>query len=103
VAGLHAGAEGVERVGIGAETRRLAADLVERHQPVVAVERRVLHALGHGRRRQLLEAQSQLGLQRAGHAQQQQVGQEPQQLAVQVGPRRRGRRDRRLDAPAVGV
>ena len=39
-----------------AEARRVAADLVQRQQPAVAVEGRVLDALRHHRRRRLLEA-----------------------------------------------
>ncbi len=43
-----------------AEASRIAADLVERRQPQVAVERRVLDALGHDRPAGLLEAGHEL-------------------------------------------
>jgi hypothetical protein len=39
-----------------AEPRGIAADVVQRQQPRVAVEGGVLDALGHDRRRRLLEA-----------------------------------------------
>src|SRR5207244_3659664 len=42
------------------EARRVAADLVQRDESRVAVERRVLHALGHYRGRRLLEAGDEL-------------------------------------------
>ena len=44
--------------------RRVAADLVERQEAHVAVERRVLDALGHHRRRRLLEARGELARRR---------------------------------------
>ena len=47
---------GVEVVDARREAARVAADVVERQQPRVAVERGVLDALGHHRRRRLLEA-----------------------------------------------
>ncbi len=46
----------VEVLDRDAEARRVAADVVEREQPPVAVEGGVLDALGHDRRRRLLEA-----------------------------------------------
>ena len=50
------GVAGVEALDVDAEARRVAAHVVEREQPDVAVERGVLDALGHDRRRGLLEA-----------------------------------------------
>ena len=53
-----AGALGVLAVELGdagAEGGRVAADLVERDEPVVEVEGGVLHPLGHDRAGQLLE------------------------------------------------
>ena len=47
---------GVERVHADRPAARVAADVAEREQARVAVERRVLDALGHDRRGQLLEA-----------------------------------------------
>ena len=50
----------VELLGGGAEAGGVAADLVERHEALPAVERRVLHTLGHDRPAGLLEADDQL-------------------------------------------
>ena len=56
--------ERVELPGPGAEPVRLAADLVQRGQPGPAVERGVLHALGHHRAAGLLEPHRELVLPR---------------------------------------
>ena len=50
---------GVEVVDREPEAARVAADVVEREQPRVAVEGGVLDALGHHRRRRLLEARDE--------------------------------------------
>ena len=53
--------EGVELLRRDPEVLRLAAHLVQRHQPVPPVERRVLHALRHHRPAGLLEPDDELG------------------------------------------
>ena len=69
-----------------AEAPGVAAHLVERQQAGEAVEGRVLHALGHRRPAELLEPHGELVLERRGavHPGQQQVGQERQQVGVDV-------------------
>jgi hypothetical protein len=52
---LPAGAGAVEGVHADAEALRLAAHLVQRHQPVPAIERRVFDTLGRDRAGVLLE------------------------------------------------
>ena len=47
-------------VHVDREAARVAADVAQREQPRVAVERGVLDALGHDRRRRLLEARHEL-------------------------------------------
>ena len=59
---------GVERLQRDAEVRRMAADLVQRDEAVVAVERGVLHALRHHRRGELLEAHREVEHLAAGAA-----------------------------------
>ena len=54
----------MEEIDIGAVMIRLAADLVQRDQPVVAVEDRVLHRLRHHRAGGLLQAAGEI--ERAG-------------------------------------
>ena len=54
----------VEAVDASPKRARVAADVVERQQPRVAVERGVLDALGHHRRRRLLEARDELARRR---------------------------------------
>ena len=54
------GVGGVEACDLDAEARRVAAHVVEGEQAHVAVEGRVLDALGHDRRRRLLEAGHEL-------------------------------------------
>ena len=56
------GVQAVERRHRDAERLRLAADLVERDQPVVDVERRVLHGLGRDRAGRLLDLLHELEL-----------------------------------------
>ena len=51
---------GVERGDVEAELPRVRSHLVEADEPGVAVEGRVLHALGHHGARELLEAHAQL-------------------------------------------
>ena len=57
----------VELLRRHAEPSRIPADLVQRDEPVVAVEDRVLFALGHHHRRGLLDALGQLAVPVAGH------------------------------------
>ena len=73
------------------EPARVAADVVQGQQPRVAVERRVLDALGHHRRRRLLEARDERVPARASRA----AARAPASAAGR--PRRppRGRRPRR--------
>ena len=72
---------GVEVGDRDRESRRVAADLVQRQQPQVAVERRVLDALGRDRRRGLLKPGDELVRDRGAAAQQQRAG----ELVVDVG------------------
>ena len=76
----------VKCVDPASKRARVTADLVERNQPVVAVERGVLHALGHHRRRELLKARGELFLELAAAIQQQHVGDQRQQLTVDIRP-----------------
>jgi hypothetical protein len=76
--GLRLGAGLVERVDGRAEQPRVAPDFVERHQPVKAVERGVLHALRHHWASELLEAHDQLGLDVSADAEHKEVAQEVQ-------------------------
>jgi hypothetical protein len=75
----------VERVQAGPEDARVTADLVERDEPEVAVERRVLDALGHHRAGQLLEPHHPFVLALAPDAQPEQVRDEPEEALLDVG------------------
>ncbi len=97
---LAAGVEPGHRV---VDQVRAAPDLVQRHQPVVAVERGVLHTLGHHRAAQLLEPGHQLLLGGSRELQSQQPAQELEQERVEVEAAGRGRFHRGFDGPAVGV
>ena len=85
----------VELVDAQPEVCGRVADLVERDEHEVAVARGVLHALGHGRRAELLQAEHQVAL-REVHvlvgggdvlrlAEHEQVGDEVEQPAVDLG------------------
>src|SRR5439155_26428677 len=52
--------EGVKLGDRGTEAARVAADLVERHQTVVSVERRIFVSLGGDRAGRLLEPQDEI-------------------------------------------
>ena len=58
--------------------------LVERDEPVEAIEDGVLEAFGHRRPGELLEAHNQLTFEVAGHAQEQQVLQEIKERGVEL-------------------
>ena len=66
---------GVKGLDREAEASRIAADVVQRQQPQVAVEGGVLLALGRDRRRGLLEAHDELVLDVAAVSQQQRLAQ----------------------------
>ncbi len=83
----HAGAERVELRRGDAEAVGLAADLVQAGQRVPAVQRGVLHALGHDRTAGLLEADDGLG-----GAGQDQLGRPGHRVGIGVPGRLRGGR-----------
>ncbi len=96
------GVAGVERLDGDPEAARVAADVVEREQPQVAVEGGVLDALGHDRRRRLLEAGDEVVRRRAEPLDQPGLAQRPQVLArgqvADVGPVDGQGGDRRLQS-----
>ena len=75
--------------------RRVAADLVQRDEPVVAVERSVLDALGDDRAGELLEPLREVA------ALERERPEERHELGVDVGPARERRRDGALDVTPV--
>ncbi len=85
-----------------AEPAGVAADLVERDQPVEVIEDRVLDPLGHHRAGVLLEPHDHLGLERACDPELEQVAEELEQIDVDLGPVRPGRLDRLVDVVPVG-
>src|SRR6266853_760909 len=97
----------VESRGRNAETAGVAADLIERDQPDIAIERSVLEAFRHDRAAQLLEAhgEAQGLLVLRGTTPVELAG---QQLAQEIEDRGVGGRrallcdgDRPLDEPAI--
>ena len=79
------GIEPVELLDPDTESLRRPAHLVERHQPVVAVEGRVLDPLGHDGGGDLLEPHHQLGLELASQVERHQAVEEVEELRVEVG------------------
>jgi hypothetical protein len=100
---LDVAARPVKRLDRGAEVGGVAAHFVERHQAVEGVERRVLHAFGHRRPGQLLEAHHQLGLEVASDTPQQDVAEEIEKIRIEVRADGFGRLDRRGRIPHVIV
>jgi hypothetical protein len=77
--GLGLGTSGVELLRRQAEPSRVAADLVQRYQPIEAVEGRIFHAFCHYRTGELLKAHDQLALKLAAHPQQKEIKAEAEQ------------------------
>ena len=84
-------------------SRRIAADLVERDEPMVTVECRVLHALGHDRRAQLREAQCEIDLVVPRVRKDEQLADEVQELRFQIRTALFGAENGRPDIGAVGI
>ncbi len=85
VGGLHALVVGVE-VGDGdAVFAGIGTDFVEAGEAVEAVEGGVLDALGHDGRGELLEAEDELGLERAGDLEGEHVLEEVEESGVDLG------------------
>ena len=108
--GLPGSVVGVDRVGLEPEPARLAADLVERDQAVVDVERGVLDPLGRHRGRHLLELAGEPSLlgavvlgERLGRLQQQHLADEAEDPAAQERVAGGRPPDGDLDGAAVGL
>ena len=86
-----------------AARRRIAADLVEREQPVVAVEGGVLHRLGHQRAGELLQLEREIAHARravagfAGEIERDGVAQKVENLRIRARASARGRARWRFD------
>ena len=72
------------------ERARVAADLIQRDQAVVAIEHRVFHALSHHRRGELLETRSEFSVQVDLVLHQQQLADEAKQLGIDFRTLARG-------------